>query len=374
MNFGFRIMSLPAKRGNPDCGLRTDLRPPACAGPLYETKPIVRDKPNLARPGQGWVRRAEDAKQSQFGGKWLKEKKLWWIGQPDASAETNAPCCGQMRQTNPIPRLRIADCGLGRVSGRTPAVQAAAPAPADCAKQTQLPEAGHRGGVRESAGAIPSIPLFYHSTIPVHVYRAKQTQSRERTGRGRGPIVRNKANSTGSIGRASIVQERNYGEFTSAELRQNKANPPRPRVGRGLGDEMRLCKTNPICPAVPGRPALSCKTNPIWEARRRRGVPLRTNKANSAPWPVVRNKPNLPQTGRQDHRQGQRPWRCPPSGAIAPKKANRPRAGIPHHSTIPSFQRSRPRAGVQTKPILLSWAGYRTPPRGSTKCRHRRQP
>jgi hypothetical protein len=37
----------------------------------------LRNKPNWARLGQGRARRARDAKQSQFGGKWLKEKGLW---------------------------------------------------------------------------------------------------------------------------------------------------------------------------------------------------------------------------------------------------------------------------------------------------------
>jgi hypothetical protein len=110
MNCGFRIMSLRAKRGNLDCGLETDLRPAASGlrGLVVQTKPnlgrmpmppntqnepnlpggagrpapaprpsglvpgpeaIVRNKPNLGRPGPGWARRAKDAKQSQFGGK-----------------------------------------------------------------------------------------------------------------------------------------------------------------------------------------------------------------------------------------------------------------------------------------------------------------
>jgi hypothetical protein len=93
MNCGLRIW---------DCGLRTDLRPPACAGPWYETKPIVQNKPNWARPGQGWARGAKDAKQSQFAGKRLQEKRLWWIGRSESSAGTKALCCGQVRQTNPI--------------------------------------------------------------------------------------------------------------------------------------------------------------------------------------------------------------------------------------------------------------------------------
>jgi hypothetical protein len=79
-------------------------------------------------PGAG----AYCAKQSQFGGKWLKEKGLWWIGRPDGSTETNALCCGQMRQTNPISESR-------------------------------------------PAGGIPRIPPFYHSTIQVR-YRLCKTK------------------------------------------------------------------------------------------------------------------------------------------------------------------------------------------------------
>jgi hypothetical protein len=77
-------------------------------GRLRKTKPIWRSS-------RGWSLLCDIAsmprfgKQSQFGGKWLKEKGLWWIGRPDGSTETNPLCCGQMRQTKPILRLRIAD-------------------------------------------------------------------------------------------------------------------------------------------------------------------------------------------------------------------------------------------------------------------------
>jgi hypothetical protein len=64
------------------------------------------------------------AKQSQFGGKWLKEKGLWWIGRPDGSTETNALCCGQMRQTNPISTGSAGGPWSGHQDGPTVAIYA----------------------------------------------------------------------------------------------------------------------------------------------------------------------------------------------------------------------------------------------------------
>jgi hypothetical protein len=248
----------------------------------------------------------------------------------DKMCKTN-PTCPAV-PGGPAPPLDPAASPLGqRRSCKTKPISESRPAGGRlCKTKPNLGRMGHLGDGAPGRSIVRNKPNFRRAGPLGPVDRAKQSQfpgsargGLQGTSRitphgvttNAGPIVRNKANSTGSIGRASIVQW------------QNKANPPRPRVGRGLGDETRLCKTNPI-----------------WDARRRRGVSLRTNKANWVPWPVVRNKANC------------RPGR------------------IPHHSTIPSFQHSIPAARVQTKPILLSWARYQTPPGGSTKCRHRRQP
>jgi hypothetical protein len=40
------------------------------------------------------------------------------------------------------------------------------------------------------------------------------------------------------------------------------------------------------------------------------------------------NKPNLPQTGREDHRQGQRPWRCHPAEGNCVKTRGTRQAGF----------------------------------------------
>jgi len=48
----------------------------------------------------------------------------------------------------------------------------------------------------------------------------------------------------------------------------------------------------------------------------------------SKPTPIVRNKPNLPQTGREDHRQGRRPWRCHPAEGNCVKTRGTRQAGF----------------------------------------------
>jgi hypothetical protein len=85
------------------------------------------------------------------------------------------------------------------------------------------------------------------------------------------------------------------------------------------------CETNPICTGVMGR------ASPLWaeiygELDRHRssakqsqfapGAQERARAAGAAEGPrgpIVQNKPNLPPAGREDHRQGRRPWRCHPS-------------------------------------------------------------
>jgi hypothetical protein len=64
------------------------------------------------------------------------------------------------------------------------------------------------------------------------------------------------------------------------------------------------------------------------------------------------------------------------SMAYRAKRSQFPAGEIPHHSTILSCHHSNPIPVVHLPFAgnLLSWARYRTPPGGSTKCRHRRQP
>jgi hypothetical protein len=74
--------------------------------------------------------------------------------------------------------------------------------------------------------------------------------------------------------------------------KQSQFLPVRPTRDAGRGP---LRQTNPICPARPGMGAGS----------RDREAPAGT---------IVPNEPNSCRTGTEDHRQGQRPWRCHPAG------------------------------------------------------------
>jgi hypothetical protein len=83
---------------------------------------------------------------------------------------------------------------------------------------------------------------------------------------------------------------------TCTGLRQNKANFP---AGSGPGVEKHGC-----------------------DYAKQTQFPSPNKQARSRLEPIVRNKANFPQTGRQDHRQGRRPhsqaqgrlWRCHPAG------------------------------------------------------------
>jgi hypothetical protein len=157
-----------------DCGSYIDLRrdascglaPRACAGRLYKQpdwpEPRMQNEPNSRRAAWDEAPGARDA--------------------------------GQSCKTNPIPPER---------PGRDAGGREARPG-TNGAKRTQLPGAGHRGGVGESAGGwnthYSSILSFHHS-IPMLIV-------------------------------------------------PNKPNSRRRRVGRGLENEGRMCETKPIQPQL----------------------------------------------------------------------------------------------------------------------------
>jgi hypothetical protein len=164
----------------------------------------------------------------------------------------------------------------------------------------------------------------------------------------------------------------------------------------GAWDTGKMCETNPIWPGLGGARAPAgerCETNPICRSRQQAGVgrlcktnPIpgragwvgdRGTRANPAKRSqfgevrlgsgglIVRNEPNLPQTGREDHRQGQRAWRCHPSGGNCAKRTQFGGAvyrteqtqfrGVggrrnTHHSTMLSFHHSNPMPIVQNEP------------------------
>ena len=87
MNCGFRIMSLRAKRGNLDCGLGIDRRPPASAGRLRQTNPISGGPYtpvfhySIIPPSQSDAGCTNKAKHGHPG----------LSGEPDARRRANAP-------------------------------------------------------------------------------------------------------------------------------------------------------------------------------------------------------------------------------------------------------------------------------------------
>jgi hypothetical protein len=163
------------------------------------------------------------------------------------------------------------DCGLRIQNGMWPAT-----CPVACVgrlyKQTQLPKAGHRGGVGRCGCGEP--PSFQYSTIPVF----------QSSGVGRGAIVRNKPNLAGRPG--------------------------------ALEGEM--CETKPILPGLgrtKSRMDERCKTNPIWAARLLSGRSIVRNKPNSSCRPAPRRAKGAKRT-----QFGLLPWGR--GGPDAPNEAN----------------------------------------------------
>jgi hypothetical protein len=66
-------------------------------------------------------------------------------------------------------------------------------------------------------------------------------------------------------------------------------------------------------------------------------------------------------SGRKDHRQGQRPWRCHPSGGGCAKQTQFPAHKISQHSTVQSFQYSNPMQMVRNEP---NFGGHAPPDAG----------
>jgi hypothetical protein len=152
--------------------------------PPFQSDAYLQNKAKLGRTGVsggqdgGDERRANAPNKPNFGhgkanGKWFAEKELRPIWPAKSTGKTK-PIPGRagsgqgparsivrhrldapLRETNPIPRLRIADraqtCAATPFAGRWAEGQLYKQtqlAGANRAKRTQLPEAGHRGGVR----------------------------------------------------------------------------------------------------------------------------------------------------------------------------------------------------------------------------------
>jgi len=204
---------------------------------------------------------------------------------------------GEMRETNPIPRLRIGDspatarplCGLppraraGRSCETNPIRwgQMCKTNPISVrgmrAKQTQFPGGAGRGAAWGTwdEGCGTNKPNSCHCAdpeigVPGRVNRAKQSQS---------PVDRISHHS-------SILS---FHHSSPMAIVQNEPNSRRRHVGRGLGDEKR-----------------TCETNPIWPSRQAAGSPESEN---------VRNEPNsaCPHRrsrllGAKDAKRTQFPW------------------------------------------------------------------
>jgi hypothetical protein len=182
--------------------------------PPCETKPITRSGAPRRRLDCGlWIGTAD--RTSTCSG---TPPAAWRPGPAQAGCTNNPIGRSQGCKTNPIPGGRRGtrppgardagqSCKTNPIPPERPGRDAGGPEArpgTNGAKRTQLPGAGHRGGVGESAGGwnthYSSILSFHHS-IPM-------------------PIVRNEPNSR------------------------------RRRVGRGLENEGRTCETKPIQPRL----------------------------------------------------------------------------------------------------------------------------
>jgi hypothetical protein len=175
-----------------------------------------------------------------------------------------------------------------------------------------------------------------------------------------------------------LCRKRVMVNWTNAELRQNKANPPRPRVGRGLGDEMRLCKTKPICThreesvgqAPPYTRAQSRQTNPIRPSLQARSLE-RENVRNEPNWDGCRaGTPNPRRVNDAKQSQPRAGWdnwgTMPPREPIVRNKPSRNDAGLGGARATWGVGRvqTKPIAGGDGFPIILLLHPSNIPSRG----------
>jgi hypothetical protein len=276
LDCGLRTADRPAA-GHPPCGLP----PRARARQLCKTKPIrrpiVRNEPNLARsrPSRG-RRRAKCAKRTQF-------------------PASRAAGAGRSRQTKPIPAVG-SQCAQRDIEDN--ASRRHYKRRAERAKRSQFAGQSCETNPISRRTRYPMIPLFYHSTIPIRCRLCKTNPIRRdlpcktnpisrwrivdwglrignRPGAGRHPCglpppayggqnAQNKPNSQWT--RYPIIPLF-YHSTIPVRCRWCRTNPisRRGRVGRGLGDEGRTCKTNPISGGTEWDEGQTCKTNPISE-------------------------------------------------------------------------------------------------------------
>jgi hypothetical protein len=248
---------------NPISGSRTDAR-----------------RPNCAKQSQTWVgwgiwgpergTRARCAKQTQF---------------PVRPVGTGPRARGAIVQNKANLRPRARKWARGR--------DRQVPPGSHCAKQTQLPEAGHRGGVpagpvgrglgKAARGCRTNKPNFWHYAdpeigVPERANRAEQSQFFDCGARISGTAPGNRRPPSAALSDCGL------GDQLPAGLRivQNKPNFAgrrrfrrakcakrsqfrRGRVGRGLGDEIRWTRNPP--PYADPTPRVRPQDNPVaWVA------------------------------------------------------------------------------------------------------------
>jgi hypothetical protein len=272
---------------------------------------------------------------------WKNKAKL---GQAEASGGTvsqggyscdNASLPGVVPATKPISAVRRGT-GILPVSldHRQDADATVRPDGGRCAKQTQLPEAGHRGGVRlrrEGRGLgdvgrganAPNKPNLHlpgrigGASPALHgLHRAKQSQWGGAADCAKQSQFPPRCQAGQRLARKGVMVN-----STSGRLRQNKANFRLRRAGRGPRGGGIICETKPIlrlriadwvqtwsgtCETKPIWPGLGrarfraderCETKPIrhpprWDQRDR----SRETKPNSPPGGVGRGRPTHEET------------------------------------------------------------------------------
>jgi hypothetical protein len=127
----------------------------------------------------------------------------------------------------------------------------------------------------------PIIPVFHHSKRMAIV--RNKLNSQQWTGRGRGPVMRHRLDAPLRATKPNLGELGYLGDRTGRRAQGKcvkQAQFPAGRLGQGLGDEGRLCRTKPIYPRAPGNGRAA------GTGRSRRGV-------------TVQNKPNCPKRGTE---------------------------------------------------------------------------
>jgi hypothetical protein len=235
-------------------------------------------------------REVRSAKQSQFGGARRREKGVSCTNKPNLGKPGWDPR-GRLRQTKPIAAMP---------GGRGPGGRGPRRAEQTNPIRREQQEGQVPGGKRVMVDWTCTRPRPNKANLPRRTEMGvgqPSDQQRCRLGRLRQTnSIRRRWASDATPQGAMAPNKANFGGlagWTRGAVVQTKPIPPG-RAGRGLGGEAR-----PIVRKKPNLPRAQEWARAAGTGKLPRG-------------PIVPNEPNSRQTGKEDHRQGQRPQRCHP--------------------------------------------------------------